>query len=101
MSGVADNWTLTNEDREARVRVNATFRSNALHAVRELALEGAGIALLPDWLVAEDIERRALHAVLPKWRTDWVAVNAIHRTEHRGAPRVRAVVEHLRGAYAE
>jgi DNA-binding transcriptional LysR family regulator len=56
--------------------------------------QGAGIALLPDWLVTEEVKRRALRMVLPAWQTDLVSVNAIHRTEHRGSRRVRALVEH-------
>jgi DNA-binding transcriptional LysR family regulator len=46
--GLADSWPLSDDEREARVRVNATFRSNAPHAIRKLALQGAGTALLPD-----------------------------------------------------
>jgi DNA-binding transcriptional LysR family regulator len=96
----ADTWTITDGAREARVRVDVAFRSNALHAVRALAVCGAGVALLPDWLVADEVRRRALCVVLPAWRTEPVPVSALHRTEHRGAPRVRAFVEHLRDAYA-
>jgi DNA-binding transcriptional LysR family regulator len=95
-----DSWTLTDGTREARVRVNDTFRSNALHAVRELAVDGAGIALLPDWLVADDVERQALRVVLSRWKTDSVVVHAMYRTAQRGASRIRALVDHLRSAYA-
>jgi len=96
----ADIWTLTSAARTARVRLNATFRSNALHALRDLAAGGAGLALLPEFLVADLVRTRALRVLLRDWQTDLVAVNAIHRTEHRGAPLVRALVEHLRAAYA-
>ena len=95
-----DGWTLTDGKREARVRVTDTFRSNALHAVCELAVDGGGIALLPDWLVADDIQRRALRVVLPSWKTDAVAVHAMYRTAQRGASRIRALVGHLRDAYS-
>ena len=95
-----DAWTLTDGKREARVRVHDTFRSNALHAVRELAVDGAGVALLPDWLVADDVQRRTLRVVLSQWRTDAVAVHAMYRTAHRGASRIHALVDHLRQAYA-
>jgi DNA-binding transcriptional LysR family regulator len=95
-----DGWTLTDGKREARVRVHDTFRSNALHAVRELAVDGAGIALLPDWLVADDVQRRTLRVVLSSWKTDSVAVHAMYRTAQRGASRIRALVDHLRDAYA-
>jgi DNA-binding transcriptional LysR family regulator len=78
-----------------------TFRCNALYAVRDLAVDGAGVALLPEWLVADEVRRRTLRVLLPSWKGEVVDVNAIHRTAHRGAPRVRALVEHLRNAMAE
>ena len=95
-----DSWTLSDGSREARLRVNVIFRSNAVHATKAFALEGAGIALLPDWLIAEDVQRRALRVVLPAWKTELINVHALHRTLLRGAPRVRLLIEHLRAAYA-
>ena len=100
LSGDAlDSWILVHQEREARVRLNAVFRSNAPSALRALAIDGAGIAMLPAWFVDEDLERRALRLVLPGWETAPVAVRALHRREHRGSARVRALVEHLRAAY--
>jgi DNA-binding transcriptional LysR family regulator len=96
----SDVWTLSSGDREARVRVNATFQSTAPDALRELATGGAGIALLPDFLVAADLEARSLQRLLPAWETAPVPVSALHRTVHRGALRVRALIDHLRAAYA-
>jgi DNA-binding transcriptional LysR family regulator len=96
-----DAWTVVSAEREARVALNMTFRCNALYAVRDLAVDGAGVALLPEWLVADEVRRRTLRVLLPSWKGEVVDVNAIHRTAHRGAPRVRALVEHLRNAMAE
>jgi DNA-binding transcriptional LysR family regulator len=95
-----DSWILVHQEREVRVRVNAVFRSNAPSALRALAIDGIGIAMLPAWFVDEDLERRALRLVLPGWETEPVAVHALHRREHRGSARVRALVEHLRAAYS-
>jgi DNA-binding transcriptional LysR family regulator len=91
-----DVWTLRGEDREVRVPVSVKFRSNAPHAIRELALVGAGVALLPEWLVADDVASRRLRVLLSGWGTDAVAVHAIHRRELRGVGLVRVFVEHLR-----
>jgi DNA-binding transcriptional LysR family regulator len=98
-SDALDSWILVHQGREARVHSNAVFRSNAPSALRALAIDGTGIALLPAWFVDEDLERRALRLVLPGWETEPVAVRALHRREHRGSARVRALVEHLRAAY--
>jgi DNA-binding transcriptional LysR family regulator len=97
--GLADMWTLLDGAREASVRLNVVFRSNAPHAIRELAAAGAGIGLLPEWLVEEQTRSKTLRVVLPAWRGGPVNVYALHRTEHRGTRAVRALVEHLRAAY--
>ncbi len=95
-----DVWRLTDGAREASVRLKVAFRSNALHAVRQLAMQHAGVALLPEWFVRTAVKKRALRLVLPTWKTGTVNVNAIYRTRHRGAPRVRAFIEHLRRAFS-
>jgi DNA-binding transcriptional LysR family regulator len=96
----SEGWTLVSQEREARVRLNIAFRSNALHALRHLAESGAGIALLPAWFVRDPIARGALRVVLPSWETAPVPVHALHRREQRGAPRVVKLIDHLRAAYA-
>jgi DNA-binding transcriptional LysR family regulator len=98
VAGLADSWTLLDQTREASVRLNVVFRSNAPHAVRQLAAAGAGIGLLPEWLVEEQTRSDALRVVLPAWRGGKVNVYALHRTEHRNTRAVRAFVEHLRAA---
>jgi DNA-binding transcriptional LysR family regulator len=97
--GLADTWTLFDGEREARVRLNVVFRSNAPHALRELATAGAGIGLLPAWLVSEQTKSNALRVVLSAWGSAPVNVYALHRTEHRRTRAVRALVDHLRAAY--
>ena len=97
-SGSSDSWTLTREDRQTRVRMDVAFRCNALFALRDLARKGAGIAQLPDWFVEEELKKGELAVVLPAWNGDRVTAYAIHRTEHRGAPRVRALVQHFRAS---
>lgn len=97
-----DVWALCDGEREARVGMTETvvFRCSALQGVRELALAGHGLALLPDWFVADDLRRGALYAVLPGWSTDPIPVSAIYRTAQRETPRVRALVDHLVEAFA-
>lgn len=98
-----DVWILGDGRREARVvMTNAiVFRCTALHGVRDFALAGQGIAMLPAWFVRDDLERGALRAVLPGWCTELVPVSAIYRTTQRDDPRVRAVVDYLVEAFGE
>ncbi len=98
--GPTDTWILERGETEARVRPKVVFRSNALHALRELAIQGAGVALLPAWFVAPFLASGELRAVLPSWHPRPVNANAIYRKDQRGAARVKAFIDHLRGALA-
>jgi len=68
--------------------------------LRDAVLLGAGIALLPDWLVRDEIKRGALHLLLPAWSAPPGRVFLLHRVELRGALRVRVFVDHLRAVLA-
>lgn len=94
-----ESWTLISGEHQTRVRLNVRFQSNAPLALRSLAVDGIGIAILPAWFVEEEIERGALRVVLAGWETERVIVHALHRREQRGAARITAFLEHLRTAY--
>jgi DNA-binding transcriptional LysR family regulator len=99
-AGATIRWQLHREQDETSVDVHGQVRSNAPVALRDLALDGGGIAYLPDWLVAGDLAAGRLRRVLPSWSSSLINAWAIYRTELRGAPRLRAFVEALiaRGA---
>lgn len=94
-------WSLGDGHREARLPMTDAimFRCTALHGVRDLVIAGHGLALLPDWFVADDVRRGALRRVLPTWSMAPVPVNAIYRASQREVPRVRALVDHLSDAF--
>lgn len=94
-AGTVVPWFLGSAGREGSraIELHGRIRSNAPSALRDLALDGAGIAFLPDWLVAEDIELGKLRRVLPEWSSSPITAWLIHRAELRGAPRIRAFLE--------
>jgi DNA-binding transcriptional LysR family regulator len=97
-AGTVIPWTLRRADAREMARtieVHGRLRTNAPSALRDLAVDGAGIAYLPDWLVTEALERGALRRVLPGWSSAPITAWAIHRLELRGSPRVRAFLDAL------
>jgi DNA-binding transcriptional LysR family regulator len=95
-AGTLIPWSLANKASEAtRIEVSGCIRTNAPSALRDLAVAGAGLAYLPDWLVAPDLERGALRRVLPEWSSTLLMACAIYRSELRGAPRLRAFLAAL------
>ena len=99
-AGMVVPWTLRRRDStdEPRtIEVRGQLRTNAPSALRDLALDGAGIAYLPDWLVSEELESGRLRRVLPAWSSAAITAWAVYRAELRGSPRVRAFLEALPG----
>jgi DNA-binding transcriptional LysR family regulator len=84
-------WRLRRGDEEPQpVAVRGPFRSTAPLALREAAIAGMGVALLPEWLVRDDLAEGRLQRVLPAWRSDPVTVWGMYRVEQRRSPRIQA-----------
>lgn len=96
VQGDLDRWTLGDES----VRVHGPVRSNSPTALLQLAIAGAGIALLPDWLVNRDLDAGRLDRVLPAYESPHVGLWALHRIELRDVPRVRVFLDHIARAFA-
>ena len=98
LAGAVVKWWLRRKDEDRTIEVHGQLRSNAPIALRDLAVQGAGIAYLPDFLVAGDLAAGRLRRVLPEWSSPpWRAV-AIHRAELRGAARLRAFLDAMVGS---
>lgn len=91
-------WRFVREGRETSVDVRGPVRASTPAALVVLARAGIGLALLPDWLVADDLAQGRLRQVVASWHTPGIATWLVHRTEHRQAARVRAFVEAMTGA---
>ena len=95
-SGDLDTWVLGDET----VRVQGALRCSSPTAIRDLVVAGSGVALLPDWLVRDDLAAGRLKRVLPDRETPLVGLLALHRIELRDAPRTRAFLDHVTRAFA-
>jgi DNA-binding transcriptional LysR family regulator len=94
-AGATVGWQLRRGADDETIEARGHLRSNAPIALRDLAVAGAGVAYLPDWLVEADLAAGRLQRVLPGWASPAHTAWAIHRTELRGAPRLRAFLDAL------
>jgi len=89
------------EPQRASVTVQGALRANNSEVLREAALAGLGLALLPDFSAAAAIHAGQLREVLPSWRPVGFFGDAIYalRPFSPQVPRaVRLLVDHLRQA---
>ena len=93
-------WSLVGPDDQTTELVPVPrMTSNNLLAVREAAIAGAGIALLPSFAVSCPV-KVPLIPVLPSWRTPTAELFAVYPSTRNLSPKVRAyldfVVTHLK-----
>lgn len=91
-------WNFRREGLHTAVNVKGNFRVNNSEAVREAALRGTGIALLPTFAVAHDLAAGTLRVLLPQCEP--VGIFGPHLLVHHLAgrlvpPKVRVLVEFL------
>lgn len=79
------------------------FRCDDFEAMRIAALEGFGIAYLPDWVVGDDLREGRLRQLLPAWSADPRSQTGIHalRALRRPPARVAAFIDALKAHIGE
>jgi DNA-binding transcriptional LysR family regulator len=96
-AGAAPNlWTLESDGKRVEVRVTPRLTLNDPELLREAALAGIGIALLPKFVCAEDIRAKRLRHVLPDWGSSAMPVHAVYPTARLLSPAAAAFIELVR-----
>ena len=78
------------------MQTEAMIAADSSSALREFALRGAGVALLPEWLVADDIAAGRLIHLLSDFRFPKQAVSAIYPNTRHIPAKVRAFIDFLK-----
>jgi DNA-binding transcriptional LysR family regulator len=92
-------WTLRQGDARVVVPVTGPFAANNSEALRDAALAGLGIALVPDFTAQAALRAGQLQAVLPQWTVEGAFSQNLYaiRPYSPYVPRaVEAFVTHLR-----
>lgn len=81
------------------IAVSGPFRSNSGEALRQAALDGLGLVLLPEWMVGADLANghlTPLLAGLPAWPERYQAeIYAVHARAERLPAKIAAFAAHL------
>ena len=90
------NWNFSlNELERQTVHVQASIFLDATLAVREAACQGAGLSVLPDDVVADDLAAGRLLHILPQWHLPSGGIHAVFPAARFRPAKVRAFVDLL------
>ncbi|SMF15493.1 DNA-binding transcriptional regulator, LysR family [Alteromonadaceae bacterium Bs31] len=88
-------WSLLNlqSNERERVKVHSQVSIQSLSTVLELCRQGQGVAMLPEFLVREELAKGALINCLPNYRSDFNTVYLVYRRGIDKIMRVKAVMD--------
>jgi DNA-binding transcriptional LysR family regulator len=90
-----DEWRLTGPEGVVNVAVRGVVGTNNNEAVRAAALSGLGVALLPAYLVVDDMQAGRLERVLPDHGAETLPAYVVYPSRRHMAPRTRVVIDFL------
>jgi DNA-binding transcriptional LysR family regulator len=73
-----NHWLLIGPDGEHTVSVQGAVCSNNGEVLRESAIQGLGITLLPTFIVGQELEQGLLQIVLPKYHPPAISIYVIY-----------------------
>jgi DNA-binding transcriptional LysR family regulator len=82
------------------VKVSGRYRVDNSEAVREGALAGAGVAVVPVWLFTDEIERGLVQVVLQDFEPQPLPIHLVYPSRRLLAPRTRAAIDYFAEAFA-
>ncbi|MBY0511957.1 MAG: LysR family transcriptional regulator [Rhodospirillaceae bacterium] len=92
-------WAFRDGKGTRELALSGSMQVNNAQVLREAALAGIGIALLPAWIVAEDMKAGRLRRVLPSYSATPTtfdhSIYAVYHRAPRTSPKVRVFIDFL------
>lgn len=90
-----NQWLLLGPDGTHTVSVNGAICSNNGEVLRDAAVRGLGIALLPVFIIREPLRQQQLQIVLPEYHPPELSVYVIYPVNRHLSAKIRLCVEFL------
>ncbi|WII73829.1 LysR family transcriptional regulator [Bdellovibrio sp. 22V] len=89
-----DKWELVNKNKnKISVSLVGKVIADDLHVIKDFALNGEGIALLPTFLCEMETKKNRLVRILPEWRSDVRNIHFVYPPQKFPAPKFQAFMD--------
>ena len=88
-------WVLRDGKKEVTYKPETFFGTNNFLTLKEAALNHQGIAVLPAFLIQEELKNKELQLVLPQWKFVEATLSLLYPSQRYLAPKTRALIDHL------
>jgi DNA-binding transcriptional LysR family regulator len=99
--GTRNQWKLIGEDEEFTIYINSVLCSNNGEVLREAALKGLGIAILPTFMIGTDLQQGRLHVVLPNYSPPKITICVIYPANRHLSTKIQLFTHFLKARFGE
>jgi LysR family transcriptional regulator for bpeEF and oprC len=99
LSATPHEWHFRGPEGVERVRIKGTFSANYSEAVRDAVKNELGIAVLPTWLLGDDLETGVLRTTLDTYRPNPLEIHAVYPATRYVPSKVRCFVDYFIHAF--
>lgn len=93
---------LTNRDRKTTwISPSVRMKTNNIFALRQAAISGLGIAVMPRWLIAKELKQGALVDFIPEWQAPKLTIYAASLQTRYRTQRLNRFIELLKTDFQE
>ena len=92
-------WDLLNQNKSQRVRINGVLSSNNGDVLKQAAIDGLGVALLPAFIVGEAIKEGQLVPILKAWQPSPLLISLLYAPNRHMAMRLSVFVKYIQAAF--
>lgn len=93
-------WQFIHQDKEATVSVEGVLCSNNGEVLREAAIKGLGIAILPTFIVQEALKSGMLQAILPSYQLPDLTLSIIYPVNRHLTTKVQLFTQFIQQVFA-
>ncbi|MDH5858431.1 LysR family transcriptional regulator [Lampropedia aestuarii] len=96
----SSTWSFTCQGKTEKVRVSGNLRANGSEVLRQATIGGVGLAIMPTWLIGQDVSAGRLVRVLQDWQpwvgdSDMGGIWAVYLPNRRGSKKLNAFLDFL------
>jgi DNA-binding transcriptional LysR family regulator len=85
--------TLSRDGQEQTLRIAPVLVSEGVTSVREAVRTGLGVAVLPNWIIEDDLRSGDLVPILPRWKPKDLSVHVVYAGQRILPARVSAFID--------
>lgn len=96
-----NQWKLTGPDGDHWIQIHGTLCTNNAEILKDAALKGRGIALLPTFIAGADLQQGSLVGILSTYKPPALSLYAIYPQTRHLSVKVRLFIDFLVGRFGD